>query len=161
MFLKSETHSVIFSSLLFSQPCSVDCSALYRQTLQPGRNLRTQQYHPSFTTCCFEHKYSTHTVQCGYVCSTVTASLRLQPIYRCGYSTVVVNLRLRPIYGCGHCAVAANLWLRPIYGYGQSTVAATLQLRPLYFVTMASLPISVTVLLCLDYMHYQSATLVQ
>ena len=62
-------------------------------------------------------------------------------------------------YGYGQSMVTANLWWQSIYGYGQSTVTANLWLRPLYFVTTASLPI--TVLLYLDYMHFQSATLVQ
>ena len=62
-------------------------------------------------------------------------------------------MRLRRIYGYGQSTGMANLRLRPIYGCGQSTVTANLQLRPLYFVTTASL-------LYLDYMHYQSATLV-
>ena len=90
-----------------------------------------------------------------------TAALRLQPVYSYGCSTVAVNLRLRPIYGYGQSTVTANPRFRPIHGSGQSTVVANLQLQPLYFVTMASLPITATVLLYLDYMHYQSATLVQ
>ena len=74
------------------------------------------------------------------------------------YNADTVNLRLRPIYGYGQSMVRANLWLRSIYGYGQSAVTTNLWLRPLYFVTTASL--SITVLLYLDYMHYQGATLV-
>ena len=79
----------------------------------------------------------------------------------CGHNNITAALRLRPIYGYGQSMVMVYLQLQPIYGYGQSTVAVNLRLRPLYFVTMASLPIPVTVLLYLDHMHYQSATLVQ
>ena len=91
----------------------------------------------------------------------VTANLQLRPIYSYGQSTVTANLQLRSIYGYGQSKVAASLWLWPIYGYGQSMVTANLWLRPLYLVTTVSLPITVTVLLYLDYIHYQSATLVQ
>ena len=97
----------------------------------------------------------------GYGQSTVAATLRLRPIYGYGQYMATANLRFRSIYGCGHSTVAANLRLRTIYGYGQSTVTVNLRLWPLYFVTTASLPITVTVMLYLDYMHFQSATLVQ
>ena len=174
--LKPETHCTLslFSRHNSETHCThlstVESSALYRQIgrasrtwyLRPGRKLGTQQYTTqALQPCCFEHKYNTHTVQCGYGCSTVTANLWLRPIYGCGHSTVAATLRLWPIYGFGQSTVTVNLRLRPICGCGQSTVAANLQLRPLYFVTMASLPITVTVLLYLDHMHYQSATLVQ
>ena len=70
------------------------------------------------------------------------------------YNVATAALRLQPVYSYGQSTVTVSLRLRPIYGYGQSTVVATL------FCT-ASLPITVTVLLYLDHMHYQSATLVQ
>ena len=92
--------------------------------------------------------------------NAATAALRLRSIYSYGQSTVAASLWLRPLYGCGQSTVTVNLRLRPIYGYGQYTVTANLRLRPPYFVTMASLPITVTVMLYLDYIHYQSATLV-
>ena len=69
-----------------------------------GHNNITQALQYS----CFEHKYNTHNIQCGYCCSTA-------------------NLWLQPIYGYDHSAVTANLWLRTIYGYGHSI----LLLRPL------------------------------
>ena len=97
----------------------------------------------------------------GYGQSTVMANLWLRPIYGCSQFTVTANLWLRPIYGCGQSTVVVDLPLQSIYGYGQSTVEVNLWLRPIYFVSTASLPITVTVLLYLDYMHYQSATLVQ
>ena len=173
MFHISETHSVLLCSHFSSQKpiahYSLEWNALpyigkfdgqaafgiYGLAATCGHNNTNQALQP----CCFEHKYNTHTIQCAYGCSTVTASLQLRPSYGCSQSTVTVNLWLRSIYGYGQSTVMANLRLRPIYSYGQSMVTANLQLRPLYFVTTASLPI--TVLLYLDYMYFQRATLVQ
>ena len=161
--LKSETHCTLslFSRHNSETHCThlstVESSALYRQIgwaghtwyLWPGRNLRTQQYTTqALQPCCFEHKHTHRT-------------MRLWLLYGYGQSTVTAKLRFRPIYGYSQSTVTANLRLRPIYRCGQSTVTAHLWLRPLYFVTTASLPITVTVLLYLDHMHYQSATLVQ
>ena len=53
-----------------------------------GHKNITQALQP----CCFEHKYNTYTIQCGYGCSTVTANLQLWSIYGYGQSTVAATL---------------------------------------------------------------------
>ena len=98
----SSQKPILFSPVLLSNQkpivyCSLQWKALpyigkfigCKYQMQPGRNLRTQQYQPNFTTCCFEHKYITHIIQCGYSCSTVTANLRLRSIYGYVYNYII------------------------------------------------------------------------
>ena len=94
----SSQNPILFSSHNICSPCTFECSALSRLLcwpcriwyLRPGRNLWTHQYHANFATCRFEHKYSTHTIQCDYRCSMVMASLRLWPFYSCGHSILLL-----------------------------------------------------------------------
>ena len=105
MFLKSETHSVLcshFSSQKSIVHSSLQWNALpyigkfdgqatigiYGLDATCGHNNTNQTLQP----VDFEHKYSTHTVQCGYDCSAVMANLRLRSIYGYGQSTVTATL---------------------------------------------------------------------
>ena len=105
---------VVLTTLYFSSQrpilfCTVECSAVYRQILQPGRiwylrpgdNLRTT-IPPKL-----------------YPNSTVTVNQQLRRIDGYGQSTVVVNPQLRSIYGCGY----SILLLQPLsthYGYNSA-----------------------------------------